>query len=82
MIKVKANAAKKCAETEMQGRTDALLIEFAMTVKSISNGLINGQPDEQKQDAMRHILSELANDAISGEDMGEITEVIFHASDD
>lgn len=82
MIKVKANAAKKCAETEMHGQTYALLIEFSMTVKSISNGLINGQPNEQSRDAMRHILSELANDAISGEDMGEITEVNFHASVD
>lgn len=77
MIKVKANAAGKCAETAMSGRTDALLVEFAMIVKSISNGLINGQPREESKDAMRNILSELATDAISGEYMGEITEVHF-----
>ena len=66
----------------MQGRTDALLVEFAMIVKSISNGLINGQSNKESQDAMRQLLLELANDAISGEYMGEITEVHFHAAAD
>ena len=82
MIKVKANADVKCAETAMSGRTDALLVEYAMIVKAIANGLVNGQPNEQSRDAMRRIMTELASDAISGNTMGDITEVRFHATTD
>lgn len=81
MIKVTADYNKKSAETAMSGRTDELIYEFAMTVRSISNGLINSQP-EDKQDAMRHILTGIAKDAIAGDIMQNITEVCFHAPND
>ena len=82
MIKVTADYNKKSAETAMSGRTDELIYEFAMTVRSISNTLIGSQPKSEGREAMRKILPELASDAINGNIMMDVAEVSFHASND
>ena len=82
MIKVTADYSNKSAETALSGRTDTLIYEFAMIVRSISNGLINGQKASKGQQAMREILTEIAADAIKGEIMTDVTEVRIHADND
>lgn len=82
MIKVTADYSKKSAETAISGRTDTLIYEFSMIVRSISNGLINGQKASNGQQAMREILTEIATDAIKGDIFKDVTEVRIHADND
>ena len=82
MIKVTADYNNKSAEVGISGRTDTLIYEFAMIVRSISNGLINCQNKSIGQNAMREFLTNIATDAINGKIMTDVTEVRIHVGYD